>query len=123
MSQYNWKPFTTKQLKMTDSQAKLWHVQNGSVLLYRGSIMQARNPSLRVGSVYVRLWASVPALGASGPLSVYLAARGLRCGVHTFRGAGTLQMQHTGLAAPRHQGSYFPDIGSNPCLLPCKADS
>ena len=34
-----------------------------------------------------------------------------------------LLLQHTGLVALGHVGSYFPYLGSNPCPLPWKVDS
>ena len=51
------------------------------------------------GCTRASLWGAGLTLGVGPPA----AAHGLRC--------------------PGHQGSYFPDIGLNPCLLPCEADS
>ena len=63
---------------------------------------------------------------------IFVEARGIfRCGARASlqlccggsRARGLCSLQHTGLVAPQHVGSQFPDQGSNPCPLHWKADS
>ena len=61
---------------------------------------------------------------------VLAAARGIftvSCGIFLgeqgLSSCGSRALQHPGLAAPQHVGSWFPDHGSNRSPLRCKADS
>ena len=52
---------------------------------------------------------------------IYLVASGLRCITRYFRcGAWVQQLHCSGLVAPQHAGSQFPDQGSKPRPLHCK---
>ena len=105
-----------------------WHA--GSLLRHVGSFiapcMQASLQLWRVGFLFSscdmqapgRVGSVVVVLGLQSAWALQFAACGLSSG-----GTQVQQLWRAGLVAPRHVGSQFPDQGSNPHPLHCKADS